>query len=238
MSTRLIARTVLSIVGTVSMVLAVGLPYRSTSAAATWVEVRAPFNGYWDRWGWSPPSTHNAYGADWATDYYQVPNANGYWYPVSSGGDSVSTRVSNIYNNCGGASWTYAGISYNFEVTNGSGTLGYFQWAHVYPTGSGFSWWASVPYGTFIGYTYSVGEGHGVLGRGQRQRSPLAHRWLQQLGLLVLRAEHHRLVSDCCHEPAGGGRRQRNWLRPVVLVGLRSRSPRERRKCDDHVERR
>ncbi len=38
MSTRLIARTVLSIVGTVSMVLAVGLPYRSTSAAATWVD--------------------------------------------------------------------------------------------------------------------------------------------------------------------------------------------------------
>ena len=158
MSTRLIARTVLSIVGTVSMVLAVGLPYRSTSAAATWVEVRAPFNGYWDRWGWSPPSTHNAYGADWATDYYQAPNANGYWYPVSSGGDSVSTRVSNIYNNCGGASWTYAGISYNFEVTNGSGTLGYFQWAHVYPTGSGFSWWASVPFGTFIGYTYRWGK--------------------------------------------------------------------------------
>lgn len=147
----------LAVLSVLSIVLAAAVPFRTTNAAPTWVEVRAPFNGFWDRHGITPPSSHTTYGADWATDYYKEPNATGYWYPVSSGGDAVSTVVSNVYNNCSGGSWTHAGISYNFQVTNGSGTLGYFQMAHIYPTGSGFSLWSSVPYGTFIGYTYRWG---------------------------------------------------------------------------------
>src|SRR6185312_4510027 len=75
----------------------------------------------------------------------------------SSGGDSVSTSVVMVGNTCSAGSWTYAGIKYAFQVTNGSGNLGWFEWAHVYPSGSGFSQYASVPYGTFIGYTYNWG---------------------------------------------------------------------------------
>ncbi|MGE3780230.1 MAG: hypothetical protein AB7F89_23780 [Pirellulaceae bacterium] len=137
--------------------LVVGLPPIPAKAAPTWVEVRAPFNGYWDRWGYSPPSSHNAYGAEWATDYYQSPNATGYWYPVSSGGDSVTSAALYPYNNCGATSWTTAGISYNIQLANGSGTLGYFQWGHVYPTGSGFYNGQNLAFGEFIGYTYQWG---------------------------------------------------------------------------------
>ncbi len=81
------------------------IPGDPARAAATWVEVRAPFSGQWNKFGYAPPSSHpvGIWGGDWATDYYQTPNAAGYWYAYSSSGSSVSTSVALVGNTCAAA---------------------------------------------------------------------------------------------------------------------------------------
>jgi hypothetical protein len=129
---------------TAVIVAVVILPATIAWSASTWVEIRAPFTGYWDEWGYSPPCCHlnpstPASGGDWATDYYQMPYTTGYWYAYSSSSANpfVTAQVVLRGNTCPlqASSWTYAGLKYRIEVTNDSGDLGWFEYDHVDPDG-------------------------------------------------------------------------------------------------------
>lgn len=139
------------------------LPAPIAWSASTWVEVRAPFTGFWDRFGLAPPCCHlnpstPASGGDWATDYYQVPGTSGYWYAYSSSSMNpfVTAQVELQANTCNASSWTYAGLKYRIAVTNDSGNLGWFQYDHVDPDG-GYHFIAQgsyVPQGMRLGKTF------------------------------------------------------------------------------------
>jgi hypothetical protein len=126
-----------------ALVALVILPASIAWSAATWVEIRAPFTGYWDRWAYAPPCCHlgSGYG-DWATDYYQTPYTTGYWYAYSSSSVNsfVTAQVVLKGNTCPlqASSWSYAGIKYRIEVTNDSGDLGFFEYDHVDPDGGSY----------------------------------------------------------------------------------------------------
>ncbi len=140
---------------------------RESHAAATWVDVYAPFSGYWDRFGFSPPATHPAatwpdgVTADWATDFYKEPSTTGKWYRSSSSGSFVTTTVNQALNACNASSWTWAGLKYRFVVANDSGTLGWFADVHVDPNGYFLGVGAGLTNGMLIGYTKRWGYSSG-----------------------------------------------------------------------------
>lgn len=141
--------------------VAVAASLSSAVAAPTWVELRAPFTGYWDRWGYAPPCCHldpstPASGGDWATDYYQQPGTTGYWYAYSSSTTNafVTAQVALQGNTCGASSWTWAGLKYRISVTNDSGNLGWFQYDHVDPDGGYYF----VAQGSYVTNGFKLGK--------------------------------------------------------------------------------
>jgi hypothetical protein len=134
------------------------IPAVESVAAPTWVEVRAPYTGIWNKLNAAPPAIHDpgAWGGDWSTDFYAPPPTSGNWYAYSSSGSSVTAQVAQVGNTCGAASWTYAGYKYKIEVTNDSGALGWWEYAHVDPDG-GYYFIVNgsyVPNGMHIGKTH------------------------------------------------------------------------------------
>ena len=130
-----------------------------------WVNVLAPFSGYWDKFGYSSPSSHppGAIPGDWATDYYKEAGAQGKWYSVSSDGSGHIAKVGLRNNACGASSWTTAGLRYRIDMywsSAPSTKFGHFAYVHVDPQvpGSQAESWLSVgatlSQGTTIGWTF------------------------------------------------------------------------------------
>lgn len=149
----------------VAAVAAAGISYSARASHGpsnpSWVHVRAPFTGYWDRFGLADPSSHSPgyWGGDWATDFYQASGTEGRWYASSSVGSSIAATVADRRNTCNKSSWEDAGVSYKISLTDSSGYLGWFSWNHVHPqTAAGYGYWlgfgASLSNGMLIGTTH------------------------------------------------------------------------------------
>lgn len=95
-----------------------------------WLVVRAPFAGYWDRFGYANPATHHTpWFGDWATDFYQAPGAAGAFRISNSNGSSAFGIVGRKGSSCNGTTW--AGWAYKFNVYDDSGSRGWYLAAHV-----------------------------------------------------------------------------------------------------------
>ncbi|MGH2607821.1 MAG: hypothetical protein ACRDHF_01920 [Tepidiformaceae bacterium] len=142
MNRRLVASLV---AGAVLFIGTLSIPASSLEVRAThgppnpaWVEINAPFSGYFDRFGLAHPSVHDtgAWNGDWETDFYREPSVEGRWYPgASSSGSWIVSRIAvgGARNTCEKSSWTIAGYSYKIDLTDNSGYLGWFGLGHVDP---------------------------------------------------------------------------------------------------------
>lgn len=115
-----------------------------------YINVMAPFSGYWDKFGAAPPSSHDrgvAIPGDWATDYYQVPGWTGRWYTLSSDGSGHIGKVGLRNNACNAAGWSHTGLRYRFDLYWSSAPttkIGHFGYIRVDPRIPG------MPYDTFF----------------------------------------------------------------------------------------
>jgi len=141
------------------------LPATASAAHHTyWFHVKAPFSGYWDKWGYSNPASHPIGGlsGNWATDYYQVSGTTGKWYASASDGGALSARVDSRTYACDAGTWDWAGLRYEIGLYRGgfssSTKHGAFIDTHVAPLVSGGGYWlspgASLSNGMNIGSTY------------------------------------------------------------------------------------
>lgn len=130
-----------------------------------WVTVIAPFSGYWDKYGQSPPATHHDpltafILGDWATDFYQIPGTTGRWYSAMSDGSLYTAKVFSVTNACNAGSWTTAGLRYQIDLRDNTNTkIGHWGYIHVDPrSSSGAQYWLSsgvtLAQGMKIGYTH------------------------------------------------------------------------------------
>lgn len=115
-------------------------PLHSQNATAShftnWLEIRAPYAGYWDRFGFTRPQTHHTpWNGNWATDYYAAPGANGAFRIVNSNGGTAYGTVASRGSSCAGSTW--AGFAYTFSIYDGSGYRGWYVTAHVADTAPG-----------------------------------------------------------------------------------------------------
>lgn len=123
-----------------------------------WVHWRAPFTGYWDRFGVAHPSSHpTPWGGDWSVDYYSAPGTPGSFYASSSAGYSVYGIVSAVSGSCSNR-LVWAGYMYRVDVHDtGLGYRGWVLYAHVQDT-YGATWYRLQPgqqvtNGSGIGWT-------------------------------------------------------------------------------------
>jgi len=131
------------------------------SAAAShfthWILIRAPFSGYWDRFGIAHPSSHHTpFGGDWGVDFYAPPGTGGTFFIANSNGLPAYGVVADRRPSCGGKDW--AGWAYRFGLYDSSGYRGWYLVAHVSETNSiGSPYYlqpgTTIYNGNFIGWT-------------------------------------------------------------------------------------
>lgn len=90
-----------------------------------------PFTGYWDRFGYSPPSSHHTpFGGDWGTDIYANPGttirAN-----VRSTNHTVQLRVIHVRPGCRSGSVADGGYEVRATVLSDGQDIGWVSWMHV-----------------------------------------------------------------------------------------------------------
>lgn len=86
-----------------------------------------PFNGYWDRHGYSPPNSHHTSG-DWSTDLYGDAGQDVYAFAWSSRDRTVELRYEGKSGTCGhtNAGWTVrAGVYVDGQRRGG------VSWGHL-----------------------------------------------------------------------------------------------------------
>jgi hypothetical protein len=129
----------------------------SASHFTHWILIRAPFSGYWDRFGIAHPSYHQThFGGDWGVDFYQLPGTGGTFFIANSNGLSSYGVVGSRGGTCRQGLW--AGYAYRFDLYDSTGYRGWYLTAHVSETnGMGQSYLlqpGSYMYnGNFIGWT-------------------------------------------------------------------------------------
>jgi hypothetical protein len=124
----------------VASVAALPVPARA-SHFTNWLDIYAPFSGYWNKSICPDPSDpyspqcaapqdhHILWYGDWSTDFYQWPGAAGAFRIGNSNGGTAYGSVASRGSSCMGSTW--AGYAYTINVYDGSGQRGFYVLAHV-----------------------------------------------------------------------------------------------------------
>ncbi len=117
------------------------------------VNVQPPFSGYWDRFGYAPPSSHHiVYGGDWSVDMYRSPGSTvrvRAW-PVSQQG-GVAYRIAEVRRACGSGVYSHGGNRVKVDFHYAGKHIGHAWYAHLANVAVAPGQW--VPHGALLGYT-------------------------------------------------------------------------------------
>lgn len=116
-----------------------------------------PFSGFWDRFGYAPPKTHDssyctsASGCHWATDLYEAAGTAVRLKAFVPSGVPLRLRVASVGKPCGGG----VGSTVRVDVIRNGTRIGYVSYGHLKNVPSAVKAGANVRQDEVLGYLSS-----------------------------------------------------------------------------------
>ena len=109
-----------------------------------------PFAGYWDKYGYSPPSSHPSDSQDWATDIYAGSGTPVKVYAFAPSSVSLSLKVEYKGVGCNSSSGTTVNVAIYWNGTK----IGRSSFSHLYSVPSGIATGKTISNETQLGVTH------------------------------------------------------------------------------------